>query len=265
MKDLRLVLLILFLFLFSEPGFSQSSHYTMENAHSHNDYEHALPFYDAYARHFGSIEVDLWAMNDTLFVAHARNQITEGHTFRNLYLEPLIHRLRVNNGYVYKDQESLQLLVDLKSSYRKVLPLLRKVLSPYRKYFDLANNSHAVRIVISGNVPPLDSLTYFDLLFTFDGRLGNHYLKADLQRIKLVSANVQSLVSWKKDDTLSVSDKQLLQQTIDSVHHRNKLIRFWGTPNTNQAYQTLMDLGVDYINVDSLAKFECFIRNKEQD
>jgi alkaline phosphatase len=76
MNELRLVLLILFSFLLCELGFSQLSHYTLENAHSHNDYEHALPFYSAYARHFGSIEVDLWAMNDTLFVAHARNQVT---------------------------------------------------------------------------------------------------------------------------------------------------------------------------------------------
>jgi hypothetical protein len=79
---------------------------------------------------------------------------------------------------------------------------------------------------------PSDSLDYFDL-FTFDGRVGNHSPVPDLCQI------------------------------IDSVHHKHKMIRFWSIPNTDYAYKTLMKLGVDYINADSLAKFECLIRTRK--
>jgi len=237
----------------------------MANGHSHNDYEHALPFYDAYARHYGSIEADVWAVNDTLYVAHGRDQIAADRTFRNLYLDPLITRLGVTDGRLYKNEQPLQLLIDLKSSYKKVLPLLKKALQPYRKYFDSTHHSYAVRIVISGNMPPPDSLDKFDTIFTFDGRLGNHYPEQELRRITLVSANIENLISWESDDTLNTAQQNRLHQVIDSVHHEGKLIRFWATPNTNYAYESLMELGVDYVNVDSLAKFECLIRSKNKD
>jgi alkaline phosphatase len=243
---------------------SVNYHYTMENGHSHNDYEHALPFYDAYARHFGSIEADLWAENGKLFVSHTQAQIKQNRTFTSLYLDPLVSRLKANDGYAYKNREPLQLLIDLKSSYTKVLPLLLKDLKPYRSYFDRSQNPHAVRIVISGAMPPPDKLVLYDQIFTFDGRLGNHYAAPDLKRVKLVSANVQSLVSWGAGGKLSKAQQQTLSQVIDSVHQADKLIRFWDTPNTDYASKSLMKLGVDYINVDSLAKFECLIRSMNE-
>src|SRR5699024_5314638 len=119
-------------------------------------------------------------------------------TFEKLYLKPLLHRISVNGGQPYKNGQSLQLLIDLKSPYDKVLPLLEKELKPYERYFDIAENPDAVRIVISGNMPPADSLHVYDEIFTFDGRLGKDYPPEDFQRVTLVSANVQQLVSWKE-------------------------------------------------------------------
>lgn len=259
----RMIILFLWLFAaFSGCASAQSIHYTTANAHSHNDYEHSLPFYDAYARHFGSIEADVWAIHGTLYVAHNRNQVAAGRTLRNLYLDPLIHRLKVNKGKAYSNGQPLQLLIDFKSSYSDVMPILTKEFRPFRKYFDVAHNPNAVRIVISGSMPPPDSLHFFDPIFTFDGRLGNRYPAKDLRRVTLVSANVQKLVRWKGEETLNASQQHILRQVIDSVHQQHKLIRFWATPNTDQAYRTLMHLGVDYIGADSLAKLEFLLRGE---
>lgn len=244
---------------------AQVKQYTTANAHSHNDYEQALPFYDAYARHFGSIEADVWAMGETLYVAHNRSEIDSGHTFKKLYLDPLIHRILVNHGQPYENGQSLQLLIDLKSSYTRVLPLLEKKLKPYKKYFDRRNNRHAVRIVISGNMPPPDSLHFYSPVFTFDGRLNTVYPQQDLQRIKLVSANIQQLVSWNEDgDKLSLTEQRKVKKVIDSIHQKGKLIRFWATPNTERAYGKLMNLGVDYIGSDNLSLLECTILHVER-
>lgn len=249
---------------FSLPVFAQSRHYSTANAHSHNDYEHALPFYDAYARHFGSIEADVWAIKGKLYVAHSKNEIKPERTFKKLYLDPLIRRMEINGGQPYKNGSPLQLLIDLKSPYYKVMPLLKKDIEQYKKYFDFGRDTHAVRIVLSGNMPPPDSLHFFDPVFTFDGRLGNHYSRENLRRVTLVSANIQNLVSWKTNEELSTDKQQIIKRVVDSIHRQKKLIRFWATPNTDMAYKMLMKLGVDYIGTDDLPRLECLLREKDK-
>src|SRR5690625_6970792 len=74
------VLLFSVLFIFCS-GLSAQKVYTSANVHSHNDYEQELPFYQAYARGFGSIEADLWMVDDELYVAHDQSEIrSEEHT-----------------------------------------------------------------------------------------------------------------------------------------------------------------------------------------
>ncbi len=194
MKNRRSVFIIFMISSLCRSVLGQPVYYTTANAHSHNDYEQALPFYNAYARHFGSIEADVWAVDGTLYVAHNRDQITEKRTLHKLYLDPLISRLKVNDRKAYDNGQPLQWLIDLKSSYREVMPLLNMMLQPYRKYFDCALNPDAVRIVISGSMPPPDSLHVYDPIFTFDGRLGYQYPKGDFQRVTLVSCQLYNVV-----------------------------------------------------------------------
>ncbi len=256
--------ILYFFFLFLSVGvFAQAARYTTAHAHSHNDYEQALPFYDAYARHFGSIEADLWAVNGKLMVAHNRGDIRQSRTFTTLYLTPLLSRLKANQGKAYANGQQLQLLIDLKSPYDEVLPLLKNLLKPYYRYFNREDNPDAVRLVISGNMPPPDSLHCFDPIFTFDGRIGKRYPPADLHQVVLVSDNVQKFVTWTKDQPLNASGVQKLKHLVDSIHHQKKLIRFWGTPNTVKAYNILMKLGVDYIGSDQLQKLECLLTKKK--
>ena len=52
---------VLFLFLaISARVDAQPSAYTVSQAHSHNDYEQAVPFWTAYREGFGSIEADIF-------------------------------------------------------------------------------------------------------------------------------------------------------------------------------------------------------------
>ena len=75
--------------------------------HSHNDYEHQNPLFDALSYNFKSIEADVYAVGDSLFVAHDFDEIKPGLTLRKLYLEPLKNELSKNNGSVYGDGEEL--------------------------------------------------------------------------------------------------------------------------------------------------------------
>jgi alkaline phosphatase len=39
---------------------------------------------------------------------------------------------------------------------------------------------------------------------------------------------------------------------VDQVHAAGRVVRLWATPERLIAYQTLLDLGVDYIGTDQL-------------
>ena len=70
----KLVFLALALCLFLSV-FSQSKHYTVADAHAHNDYMHSVPFYTAWNAGFGSIEADVFPVNGVLLVSHSRKAL----------------------------------------------------------------------------------------------------------------------------------------------------------------------------------------------
>ena len=81
-------------------------------AHAHNDYRHASPLHDALAHGFTSVEADIFLVDDDLYVAHDRRDITPERTLRALYLDPLRERVRKNGGKVYRGGPQVTLLID---------------------------------------------------------------------------------------------------------------------------------------------------------
>src|SRR3954466_9670273 len=78
-----------------------NKHYTVSNAHSHNDYEQARPFNAAYEAHFGSMEADIFLVNNELLVAHEQKELPLHRTLDSLYLQPLLTAIKKNHGYPY--------------------------------------------------------------------------------------------------------------------------------------------------------------------
>ena len=111
--------------------FAQPKHYTTANAHSHNDYEQPVPLYTAYNEMFGSIEADIFWHNGQLLVAHKAEEIRLDRTLEDMYLKPLEHFIRKNNGHIYADtSRRLQFMIDLKTNgdttLRTLVELLQK-------------------------------------------------------------------------------------------------------------------------------------------
>src|SRR3954468_15170615 len=109
------LIVILFFIIYSIISNAQfSKHYTVSNAHSHNDYEQARPFYAAYEVHFGSMEADIFLVDNGLLVAHEQKELSLHRTLDSMYLQPLRAAIKKNNGYPYKDSTyPLQLLIDI--------------------------------------------------------------------------------------------------------------------------------------------------------
>jgi alkaline phosphatase len=90
--------------------------YSTTNAHSHNDYEQAQPFYLAYQEQFGSIEADIHLINGKILVAHDTKEVSIERSLEKLYLNPLADFVKKNNGSPYPDSsKTLQLLIDQKT------------------------------------------------------------------------------------------------------------------------------------------------------
>ena len=89
MKVKKTISILLFLFVIFGCGSNKNQKVRVWPAHSHNDYEHERPLFDALDCHFKSVEADVYSVGDSLFMVHSFDQIKPGRTFRQLYLEPL--------------------------------------------------------------------------------------------------------------------------------------------------------------------------------
>jgi hypothetical protein len=238
---------------------AQPIHYSVQNAHAHNDYLHTVPFYTAFNSGFGSVEADVYPVNGDLLVAHGKSQIQTERTLRKLYLEPLKAELKKIPG------RQVTLLVDIKEKHPEALAILIKQLKPLKKYLTTPDKGKGkLTVLISGDRPhPSAYNTYPDYIF-FDSDLSVEHTAEQWKRVGLVSLNFTKLSKWKGKDKIPGEDEARLQHTIDSVHTAGKKIRFWAAPDSSNAWEELMRLGVDLIGTDKIEGLTAFLNNKRK-
>lgn len=242
MKKLLLLLMI------SSSVWGQS---LLTKAHAHNDYEHERPFYEAFSLGFGSIEVDVYAVNGQLLVAHDVKDLKASRTFQNLYLDPLVQVLSAGKAGNYH-----QLLIDSKTSADSTMPLLLKAIEPYKDLL-LKNN---FRIVISGNRPAVSDYVKFPNWITFDGRSNEEVPSFLASHVVLESEAFYKFGIWNGTTPMSPTLRAKLKSYIDKVHASGRKVRLWATPEGLMAYQTFLDLGLDYIGTDQLGALAAYLK-----
>ena len=250
--------LFLFLGVFTLCNAQSLPLYTTGNAHSHNDYQKPFPFKQAYDAGFGSIEADIILDSNKLFIAHERTDLSLGRTLEDFYLLPLSKAVKKNNGFPFSDkQKELQLLIDIKS---QAIPTLQALIHLLQKYPALTNTSK-IKWVISGNRPPAASWNdYPDYIF-FDGDFEKTYTQEELKKTGLFSASLKNYTQWDGKSDIPPADAATLKKLIDKAHATNKKTRFWASPDFENAWYQLMNLGVDYINTDKIMELQNFLNN----
>ena len=222
--------------------------YTSANAHSHNDYLQAAPFEAAFARNFGSIEADVFEQNGELYVAHNASDIDSSRTLRSLYLEPLLRKIKEKKGVFGGTGQSLQLLIDFKTSG---VPTMQTLIRQLEKYPAITSNPQ-VQIVISGSRPEASRWKNYPAWILFDGLPFQIYTAAQLERIPLFSDSFRNYTKWDGKGELAPEDLEKVQAVLRKVHGMSKKFRFWATPDDVNAWKTMIGLGVDYINTDKV-------------
>jgi len=234
--------------------------YTTAQAHSHNDYEQTIPFWQAYDQRFGSIEADIYARNGKLYVAHNPEDIRPTRTLEALYIEPIVQQVRENKGKIYgKAGFPLQLLIDLKTPAQQTLPLLVKMLAAHPTVFGTGG---PVQVVVSGNVPSPQQFGNYPDWLRFDGRPEVTYTADQLKHIGLISQDLTQYTHWNGKGLIVKKEREKLQAVIQQVHSQGKKVRLWATPDNINSWKTLMNLGVDYINTDQIAPLGRFLASR---
>ncbi len=251
---------ILTFFLLSMLLSLHAQEYSSSNIHSHNDYANALPFYESYANQVGSVEADVYGVNNELFVAHTTSEIKPVNTLKKMYLEPLASKIKALNGTVYANNKPLVLMIDIKTDATTTLNILLKQLYLYP---EITSNSN-LKIVISGNVPEPSLWEQYPDFIHFDARIGKIYSSEQLARIEMISDDLKNYTVWNGKGVLTKPDLEKLQSLIKTVHSQNKKIRFWATNDNVNTWITLMNLGADYIATDKITDLTKFIGNRKK-
>ena len=231
-------------------------------AHAHNDYEHARPLFDALDQGFCSVEADVWLVEGRLLVAHDLKNVKPERTLAALYLDPLRARIRRNGGRVYRGGPTVTLLVDVKSEAAATYAALHAV---FKNYADILTTfragrteTKAITIIISGNRARDEMTAQTERFAAYDGRTADLDVPTDL--IPLISENTEKILGHKWQGDLAPADHAKLKDFAARAHADGRKVRFWNTPDREDAWAILDGLGVDFINTDDLGGLAKFLR-----
>jgi hypothetical protein len=238
----------------------------LTRVHAHNDYEHKRPLFDALEHGFCSIEADIYLVNGQLMVAHERSEVHPERTLQTLYLDPLRERVRKNGGRVYPNGPEVTLLIDLKSNWQQIYPVLRGVLKQYADmlvvFHDGIRETNAILAVITGN----RSKTMFDGEATryaaLDGELDDLDSGKSTDLIPWISGNWYKSFMWRGQGNIDTEERAKLKALVVRAHQQGRKVRFWGSPDQPVFWQELIADDVDLINTDDLAGAEKFLLEK---
>ncbi len=232
------------------------------NAHAHNDYEHKYPLKEALKNGFISVEADVHWQQEKLLVAH--NKVTAlSPSLEALYLKPLDSLITINKGSIYSNYiGSFYLMIDIKTESESTYRALAELLNRYPQLLCVPS-SCAVKIFLSGE-RPIKTITQEGYKgIGIDGRPENIGKGYDHNLMPVISDSYKNWAHWNGRSKLKPNDLQKISQLAVRIHKEGKKLRLWATPDTEIAWQALLDVGVDLINTDHLQELNLFLKSKD--
>ena len=226
--------------------------------HSHNDYTHALPFWDAYNNRAGVIEADVYCINNVLMVAHDKKDIRPDKTLDKMYIQPIVQLFNSNQ---IDSARRFYLMVDIKENAIKVLDVLLALLQQHPSAFNRETNPNAVQVFISGERPSDTSFHHYPSYIMFDGLPAKKYTPEDLHQVVMISDNFRNYSNWNGVGVLPAEDSLAISAVIKEAHAEGKPVRLWGAPDTEACWLTFIHLNADVINTDKVKECRAFLNS----
>lgn len=256
--SLLLLLLVTSCFVAAQPV-------PLPNAHAHNDYEHDMPLLDALSHGFTSVEADIFLLKDELYVSHNKPLFLKNtRTLKELYLQPLDSLLKANNGQVIPGYDGpFYLMIDFKNEAEGTYAKLLEQLQPYKHLLQTGSQKGPVTIFISGERPLTTILNEPDNMVSLDGRPNDLGQGIPSEKMPVVSYSFKSLGFWNGNGEIPFDIQLKIRQLSDAAHKEGKKLRLWATPETEQAWQVLLNNEVDFIGTDDLPRLKAFLLSKK--
>lgn len=261
---------VVFAFLlgaFSPVAFSQEM--VLREGHAHNDYWHWKPLTQATNAGFMSVEVDVHLLMGDILVNHEAIFTRKGRNLERLYLKPLFELAKANNfASIYPNgPQEFILYIDIKQGCPALADTLISQLKRYEKMLTIWENGvkkiGAVSVMIGDCgrrdewIPALKRWFYFDAhLNSIDDSLGAEF-------IPRVSSNLGSVTKWRGSGEMPKEDEETIRKIVGRAHEKGRTVRFWAGTNRPKVWTKLLELGVDWINVDRLKRFQRFMKNRD--
>jgi len=222
--------------------------------------------FDALDHGLCSVEADIYLVDGQLLVAHNRSQVKPDRTLQSLYLDPLRERVKKNGGRVYPNGPEVALLIDIKTDWHTIYPVLREVL---KKYADILSSfegdekkTNAITAILSGS-RSLDMFKGETVRYAaYDGLLSDLDSDASPNLIPWISDNWGASFRWPGHGEMSPADKVKLKEIVTKAHQKGRQVRFWGAPDQPVFWREMLANGVDLINTDDLEGVQKFFTEK---
>jgi hypothetical protein len=235
----------------------------LPRAHAHNDYAQARPLEQALSLGFCSIEADVFLVDGELLVAHDRPDVRPDRELGAMYLQPLVERMRRNNGWIHAAPAEVMLLVDIKADGVAAYRRLKELLEPHRQWLTSYRDGKVERkgltVVLSGDRPIQVLADEADRLAFIDGRpsdLGT----SDPKLIPLISSAWPLHFTWRGTDAFPIPERERLNKMVSDAHQHGQKIRFWASPENEAVWTVLKDARVDLIGTDRQPELAEFLR-----
>jgi hypothetical protein len=234
----------------------------LDCGHSHNDYTHEHPLFDALGYGYKSIEIDVWLHNGKLIVDHDGLGLDGKKDMEDLYLLPVIERVKAHNGWVYDgDTTPTIFMVEFKNDPEACYAVLKQLIEKHKGLFcDRLGHGGPIKLLITGHRPWQSLLRGNELYITADGDIKQSGDSLPPHILERVSDPYGSHFSWKGNGTIPQKQKAKLDEMVRVAHDHGRQIRFYALPQEENVWRTLLEAGVDWINVDKLEKFAAFYK-----
>jgi hypothetical protein len=114
-------------------------------------------------------------------------------------------------------------------------------------------------VIVTGN-RPIDAIAGDkSRRVAIDGRLADLERESPQELLPLISESWTDHFKWRGKGPMPAAERGRLREIAEQVHQKNRLLRFWATPDNPAAWAELQSAGVDFIGTDDLDALRSFL------
>lgn len=233
------------------------------SVYAENDFVHKQPLFGSLELGFRYIEADTFLIDNRLMVGSSVLDMQSKGSLESLYLEPIAKLVQDRSDLILREGSPFHLVIDVKSeavsTYRAIRTLLTRYKSILTKVVDGELQPNAVTVIITGNCAREQIASENPRFVAIDGRISDLDSNSPTHLIPIISARWGSHFRWQGKTEMTPTERNRLQALVERAHSKNKLIRFWSTPDIDVVWTALRVAGVDFIGAEDFERLVEFV------